>query len=557
LFKREDPVLLHNADAYHASHPFRGALEDYYSEYEAGIGKDEGFRHEFHEGLALLSSCRQIHDEASGVLYCGNMFIFSRLLEEEDCDDLNGDEEYFQVNYAGKWLKEIGSQFNRLKKVVIDVDAKCCEGLCGHSDDIELLPLLHLMWKYPDFLKIISSGSIGGALYTHEPTIGAADRDRQQWIDRARILNNLLTAFAVHDALDIRKYAFSSHLMSEVRILTCPMGKVRGSLLVSDEGKTFQWKPRKKCRPFRNLAVDTRERIAGLILRHPDEIIIDLNTHTVRGLDFGIARTGLVLRRTIGKLVSRLSQISIKMTSKKPVTDFDGFKKLEDLLLKKLNHCAVLGAMLSSWPESNTQTLILEMACAEVTALSAVRIDIKDLMILLCDGYSRHDSTIRITLTPPSHIGAPQQSTTVSTETLLRQTFLLLSDYIIQAEEELSESLDITTVKALLGELDPFPDLWIDGYGNFLHASTANMDAPLEFAYGELGIKELGVFGYSRATNMDWMYEAFTSNGADDDITWDHVIRVWRSLRMKFRWDWNIRTVPPGLMKLTSDIGWR
>lgn len=358
LFKREDPVLLHNADAYHASHPFRGALEDYYSEYEAGIGKDEGFRHDFHEGLALLSSCRQINDEASGILYGGNMFIFSRLLEEEDCDDLNGDEEYFQVNYAGKWLNEIGSQFNCLKKVVIDADATCCEGLCGHSEDIELLPLLRLMWKNPDPLKIISFGSISRAPCTQEPTIEAADRDREPWIDRARILNNLLTAFAVHDALDIRKYAFSSHLMSEVRILTCPMGKVRGSvgmkngngtelrkLLVSDEGKTLRWKPRKKRRPFRNLAVDTRERIAGLILRHPDEIIIDLNTHTVRGLDFGIARTGLVPRHTLGKLVSRLSRISIKMTSKKPVTDFDGFKKLEDLLLKKLNHCAVLGAM--------------------------------------------------------------------------------------------------------------------------------------------------------------------------------------------------------------------
>lgn len=197
------------------------------------------------------------------------------------------------------------------------------------------------------------------------------------------------------------------------------------------------------------------------------------------------------------------------------------------------------------------------MAPAEVTALSTVRIDIKDLMILLRDGYPRHDSTIRITLTPPSHTGAPQQSMTVSTEKLLRQTFLLLSDYIIQAEEELSESPGITTVKALLEELDPFPDLWIDGYGNLLHASTANMDAPLEFAYRELGIKELGVFGYSRATNMDWMYEAFTSNGADDDITWDYVIRVWRSLRMTFHWDWNIRTVPPGLKKLTSDIGWR
>ncbi|KAI4923732.1 uncharacterized protein J4E92_007706 [Alternaria infectoria] len=568
LFKREDPVLLHNADVYHASHPFRGALEDYYSEYEDGVGKDEAFRHDFHEGLALLSSCRQIHDEASGVLYGGNTFIFSRLFDEEDCDELNSHEEYSQVDYAAKWLNDIETQFNRLKKVVIDVNATCCEGLCANSDVFEFLPLLRFVWKNPDSLKIISFGSASGALCTHEPTIEAADRDGEPWVDRARMFNNLLTAFAVHDVLDIRKYAFSNHLMSEIRILQFPERELGGAVgmrdgsgtnlrkvLVSDEGKTLRWKPRRKRRPFQDLAVDTRKRIAGFVLRHPDEIVIDLNTHTVRGLDFGIARTGLVPRRTLGELVSRLNRISIKMTSKKPVTDFDGFKKLDDLLSKRSNHPTVLGAMLSSWPEPHAQTLVLEIAPAEVTALSTVRIDIKDLITLLRDGYPHRVSTICITLTPPSHTGAPQQSTTVSTEKLLRQTFLLLSDYILQAEEELSESPGINTVKALLEELDPFPELWMDGYGNLLHASTANGDAPLKFAYGKLGIKELGVFGYSRATNMDWMYEAFTSNGADDDITWDHVIRVWRRLRSTFHWDWDIRTVPPGLKKLTSDIG--
>ncbi|KAI4640450.1 hypothetical protein J4E93_008656 [Alternaria ventricosa] len=451
LFKREDPVLLHNADVYHASHPFRGALEDYYSEYEDGVGKDEAFRHDFHEGLALLSSCRQIHDEASGILYGGNTFIFSRLFDEEDCDELNSHEEYSQVDYAAKWLNEIETQFNRLKKVVIDVNATCCEGLCADSDVFEFLPLLRFVWKNPDSLKIISFGSASGALYTHEPTFEAADRDGEPWVDRARMFNNLLTAFAVHDVLDIRKYAFSNHLMSEIRILQFPERELGGAVGMRDG----------------------------------NEIVIDLNTHTVRGLDFGIARTGLVPRRTLGELVSRLNRISIKMTSKKPVTDFDGFKKLDDLLSKRSNHPTVLGAMLSSWPEPHAQTLVLEIAPAEVTALSTVRIDIKDLITLLRDGYPHRVSTICITLTPPSHTGAPQQSTTVSTEKLLRQTFLLLSDYILQAEEELSESPGINTVKALLEELDPFPELWIDGYGNLLHASTADMDAPLKFPYAE------------------------------------------------------------------------
>jgi hypothetical protein len=44
---------------------------------------------------------------------------------------------------------------------------------------------------------------------------------------------------------------------------------------------------------------------------------------------------------------------------------------------------------------------------------------------------------------------------------------------------------------------------------------------------------------------MEWMYKVF--KGADQNITYTHVIHVWNDLRFMFYDDWGFRTVPPGL----------
>jgi hypothetical protein len=559
LFQYDDPVLIHNADSFHeeCQRPgLYGPLMDFYSRYEAEVGTDKEFRHDFHEGLALLSSCRQIHDEASGILYGGNTFVFSRVIRRHDSHPwaLHNHKEYFQVNYTGEWLKKIGSQFFRLKKIVINVDTMCLWDGCGHSEDIDFLPLLRLIWKQPEFLKVISFGNTGRILFDDESS--DEDTDRDERTNGALVLNNLLTTFAVDDVLDIRKYSFSAHLMIAVNLCTRPghreegyvyrkVGRVteRPEFLVSDEGKTLRWKPQEKRHPFGNLPEHTRVQIAKLVLRHPDGVTIDLDTHTIHGLDFSLARTGLVDRQTLGRVLQRLNYTTLKMTSKKAVTTFDNFKALRRLVLKK-HHPEVLKTMRSQWRMHNPQTIILEIAPSKVTTLSTIRINIAALIVLLRHPELHPASTIRIALTPPPHTGAPQQTTTISLEKLQRQVFLLLCEIMLQAEEELSESPGLTTTKALLEEMDPFPDIWINGHGNLLHASTTRNTA-LEFTYGKLSVKELSVLGYSRASSMEWMYKVF--KGADQDITYTHVIHVWNDLRFMFYDDWGFRTVPPGL----------
>jgi len=457
LFKRRDRVLLHNADAFHEP---------------------------YHQPLS------------------SNRYL----------------EEYFQVNYACKWLEQIGSQFSSLKKVIIDTNTMCTYDNCSCGERIEILPLLRLIWKNPDLLKIISFGDASKTPGTADAVSEAVDRGRG-WNDKAHMLNNMLTALAVEDVLDIRKYSFSNRLMSAVSIITRPEEQEkensyvrmwngseedREEFLTSDEGKPIRWKPwepwERRYR-FAHLPTDIRERIAGLLLRQPDGVTIDLDSHTIHGLDFDIARTGLVPVRNAGLVASRVNRISVKMTSNKTITDFDGFDKLMTFYHRKHDHPEVLNHMLGYWEEPNPQTIILEIAPAKIDILGAIHINIKALMLVL-----------------------------------------------------LSRKLpDPTTEKALL-ELKR-PDLWIDGHGNLLVTSTLGLDAPIEFKFDKLGRKELLVLGYSRATTMDWMAKPLTEalQAHDYSSTWRgaQLVCLWDNLRKKLYDDWNFRPPPPGMKEST------
>lgn len=159
LFKRGEPVLFHNPDAYHAIEPQRENYssdgEDYFHEdidefeslYESEIDADHEFVHDFYLGLSLLLVCRQIYHEAAGV-FCGdNTFVFSQVLRRHDNNSTRHHDRdaYHQLVYASKWLSSIGNQFGMLKKVHIDLEVLClCQPWRYRSD---ILPLLRVLWR--------------------------------------------------------------------------------------------------------------------------------------------------------------------------------------------------------------------------------------------------------------------------------------------------------------------------------------------------------------------------------------------------------------------------
>jgi hypothetical protein len=254
-----------------------------------------------------------------------------------------------------------------------------CEWYGCHDDHqpIDLLPILRIVWEHPDLSKVIKFENTGRTLDGQEILRAAAT-------DGAILLNNLLTTLAVQDFLDLRKYCFSRRLMHSVNVELssdrvgqgCIRMKLGGGVFwpfrALDEGRTVQWKAQKKRRSFESLPEDVRERIAGLLLHNPGGITIDLTTHTMHGFDFGLSQAGLLHRDDLSRLATRLNNITLKLTSNQAITDFGKYERVSYFM--RGGNGWITHAMAMHLRKHNSQTIILEVAPAEVTALSAVRV---------------------------------------------------------------------------------------------------------------------------------------------------------------------------------------
>lgn len=109
--------------------------------------------HSLQQGLPLLRACRQIHHEASGVLYRSNTFIISRPDDPHTLWDV--DLQIQRLEYALSWLSRLGSQQSRPTEVLIDASAMC------HLNNSQVfvtfgLHLLRLIWKQPNLADALS-----------------------------------------------------------------------------------------------------------------------------------------------------------------------------------------------------------------------------------------------------------------------------------------------------------------------------------------------------------------------------------------------------------------
>ncbi|KAI1508562.1 hypothetical protein L13192_07210 [Pyrenophora tritici-repentis] len=177
LFKKDKPILLHNAAAFHPEEPsqlqwphtddaYSQNMREYWESYEEDAGLDEEFRHNFGDGLALLSSCRQLYHEASGVLYGHNSFIISRAVIRHDETDtydtsIYEHQEYLPPIHAAHCLSNLGSQAELLRKVIIDTDT-LCPVKCDYSSEVyNILPLVRFLWHNPSMKDVVTCGQSG------------------------------------------------------------------------------------------------------------------------------------------------------------------------------------------------------------------------------------------------------------------------------------------------------------------------------------------------------------------------------------------------------------
>ncbi|KAI8933698.1 hypothetical protein NX059_009416 [Plenodomus lindquistii] len=207
LFERDDPILLHQPAALLSKEPKRldyTNAQDYHQAMDEYIGfcdkmfrDGQDFRHTLHEGLGVLLTCRQVYHEAASVLYGLNVFVFSRVSGLHDIDF----EKYDQLLHVSKWLSNIGSQANLLKKIVIDVDTMCPWNCRDSVIDYCLLPLVQHIWSNPEMRKVITFGHSGRTSEAdHLLSVSAGD-DQRSPDYLSNVLHNGLLAIAVDDAL--------------------------------------------------------------------------------------------------------------------------------------------------------------------------------------------------------------------------------------------------------------------------------------------------------------------------------------------------------------------
>ena len=522
LFKKDEPVLLHNTKAFHPKEPTQlewPHAEDYsrhkriyFETYEEDAGLDEEFSHNFCDGINLLLTCRQLHNEASGVLYSQNTFIISRVLGRHDFTDRYGplqydNLEYFPPMYAARWLSSLGSQVGLLHKVIIDIDAMCPLHCAYSMKEYNLLPLIHFMWSNPMGKNVVTFGQSGRVLDHTRFQPRDLPEEETCPVHRANTLNNLLAVFVNKDTLRLRRFHTFNRLLQSIEIPNAseegyvtfkspyrPPYTLRQHFTVSSQGRRVEWAPRKRPK-FTNLPPEIVSRIYEFACYNPDGITFDLDTCTAHGLNIGLFHWVRSVRSNtdLARNVSHVNHVTIKATSNTVITDFNDFGHLPSLLYKPYaGHRPGLFEymIMQASTDCKPLTVLLGINAPHAATLSEVRINIDKLMDLLQEYKCHPKATFKVTLTCPS---GWKDETSISIAKLQRQLFLLLSDMI----SEMRKSL-------LTAQPTPaFPssprEIWINGHGKPVNVSYPDADISCAYRHGHLTQAEIEVLGSHRS----------------------------------------------------------
>ncbi|EAT81294.1 hypothetical protein SNOG_11586 [Parastagonospora nodorum SN15] len=501
LFKREEPVLVHNAHQYHAHEPYRDDqtdMEVYMTEvtlfdqiFEAEIGADAEFHHDLHESLPLLHSCRQIYHECAGVLYGCNEFVVSRALNRHDLDfdELHPNGWlYSQLEYAPKWLEQLGSQCSLLRKVVIDVDALCPTGCEGAMDDVDMLPLARFLWYHANRDCTLEFAHTGRMLPMHD---GETARDHEA---SANTFNNMLSALVTRDTLGIKKYSLSKHYLVDMEV---SVRKRKGALtyrardgyysrvdeiLISDEGRTLIFQERTQ---NQSVLLQLPQNILHTIIRYAQSslghLVLDVDNRTACGIPFNIFEVNRELQTNIS--FTRLQTYEI-------TTNFNQFVAIKDLVpddTRNSKFPKLFPEILSQSSTSAHIKITLRVNTTTRTTLDQVRIDIKGLLCLIRHERLGRKISIEIALSCPRDGGMHEEVVMLSLQDLQKRAFLLLFDVL--AAFDLNDEATIDS-----------PSIWINGKGTLLDASYPETRSTAKFSvanrHARLSQEEVDTRGY-------------------------------------------------------------
>ncbi|KAL6708820.1 hypothetical protein ACN47E_002227 [Coniothyrium glycines] len=539
LFHRGD-VLIHNTGAYHAEEPsradyaeeeeFHWRMSRYYDHVENEIGADCEFNHKFHLGLPLLRTCRQIFHESASILYGGNKFIISRTtsLHDFDCEDFHDSKAYCQLTYGPVWLSRLGSLLQFLRSVSIDVDALCppaCSMSMMVNQEVELLPLLRIIWRNLGSPCRIGFVRTGRTIHGHL-------NQKSYLSDKLEALNNILQSFGVRDTLKLKQYAGSSRLVDSITVsesmakgniaFSPALMSIRQTVVISNNGSCLDYQPTSSKATIKTLPNVIKCNILKHAANLPDDIEVDLEAKRIYGMSTSFIRMAQTVmcggHSTDGFLL--MKHATIRVNSKVPATDFNGFANFMDLpnWSRRLNASSRKVGPPSWGFLPLSLTISMEFDLAEVCTLKELRIDLIGLIEFLKDRKFTWDTTLQVVLKHPGY----EEGAILPLETMQKTMFLVLSDMI--------ESADY-----LRGQYyDALSSLIINGHGRIIHAGFLNGVTGITDYISNRHHSLRGDQILMRGSCMIRDINPYFEDNAFPRRKWTHILRVWHALRTGF-----------------------
>lgn len=533
LFKRRNQVVIAQGRPCNLANSYECPCDRLESQY--GL-ISAFFVHGFQQGLSLLRTCRQVHQEASGVLYGSNTFIIAKPDDPHILPHIGLQRHHLE--YASTWLPRLRNQQSRLTRVLIDVSAMC------HLDNphvyvtFDLLPLLRLIWKQPELADALSFKHLNRRRPYDDPgSTGPAINDYDDAIEmRAVYLNNILRSLGRNDGLSVKRYAHFQRLLHSI-----PVGPQRGSVFLkratTDEAVLYRaFNTVNAGTGLRMLSVRGEEWDSGLplslwkrIYQHisqPTKVVVHLDTHRVSGVSLSLLYINRGLQVAMICHVLRSCTITIRLTFNSNVADCKLFDSAQSPGCKSI--CSKVSPSIFAASVNVCHypyTLWLVFKLPTITTLADIRVNISVFVGYLCNNRTRSSSSLDVTLVCETDAHRCTDYATVELVKIEQRLFLLLSDVVSHLSiEDLAD--------------DPkFPEIWVNGHGELLEArclATRQQDVMVQNQYQDINQEEVLSQGNGMKRDLEGQVSSYLEQDRYSNTSRPSLLSAWQSLRYKY-----------------------
>lgn len=413
--------------------------------------------YDFHLGLNLLETCRQVYWEAARVLYGANAFCATFP------EHRHNKESYF-VKTAADFIQSIGTQVFLLSELSIDI-TRVCPPDCRDDVGMDVLPLVQTLWSRPSIVSRVSftTGKLRSGFELHS---SFELHSEQEYDDNKDIcttrLNQILRALCTTDQPVLRRCGRFERLISQIEVCNYyksteeqaqahvlfkfPNGCWRAAFEIDQLSGNATLNFDSK-RSLTMLPPSLYSRIMEYALFLCQNIDFNLHSKTFTGLERTILQLDRKSRNLARMFLERSSRVSLRMKTSEAETSFDDFRRLRKwwegpygLTFKGTYPSGPL-----TWPAPKI-SLYFDSPNA---TLASLRINVKYLIRVT---YFMNKSTVvRIVQSSRKAGKCTEELYEIDIQTLRRRCFILLSAMLLS--------------KPAYAKF-PVPEIWIDGTAN-------------------------------------------------------------------------------------------